>query len=206
LNIEWLIYVDNIYKPIELHFYERDTVSVARDLLGKNLVRRVADSFLIGRIVETEAYRGSDDPASHSFRGMTKRNEVMFGKPGKAYVYFTYGNHYCLNIVTEEEGVPAAVLIRAVEPLERIEEMRKNRGVENILEIASGPGKLTRAFQITKSENGSDITKMSSLLTLCEAIEHQQFEVVQTTRIGIKVATELPWRFYIQGNPYISRK
>jgi DNA-3-methyladenine glycosylase len=130
----------------------------------------------------------------------------MFGKPGKAYVYFTYGNHYCLNIVTEEEGVPAAVLIRAVEPLERIEEMRKNRGVENILEIASGPGKLTRAFQITKSENGSDITKMSSLLTLCEAIEHQQFEVVQTTRIGIKVATELPWRFYIQGNPYISRK
>jgi len=198
--------MDNIYKPIEPLFYKRDTVSVAHDLLGKNLVRRLADSLLIGRIVETEAYRGSDDPASHSFRGMTKRNEVMFGKPGKAYVYFTYGNHYCLNIVIEEEGVPAAVLIRAIEPLEGIEEMRKNRGVENILEIASGPGKLTRAFQITKSENGSDVTKMSSLLTLCEAIENQQFEIVKTTRIGIKVATELPWRFYIRGNPYISRK
>jgi DNA-3-methyladenine glycosylase len=201
-----LKYLHNVGKPLKPIFYERDTLLVARDLLGKNLVRCLSNRLLVGRIVETEAYRGSDDPASHSFRGRTKRNEVMFGKPGIAYVYFTYGNHYCLNVVTEKEGIPAAVLIRAVEPLEGIEDMKLNRKVERLTEVGSGPGKLTKAFQITKSENGVDVTNILSPLIISKGSENNQFEAVQTTRIGIKVATKKPWRFYILRNPYISRK
>ncbi len=192
--------------PVNRTFYERYTVTVAKEILGRLLVKRTPQGLLTGRIVEAEAYRGVDDPASHSYRGRTKRNEVMFGKPGVAYVYFTYGNHYCLNVVTEQDSVPAAVLIRAVEPLTGIEVMKKNRGVQRLIDLASGPGKLTKAFQITREDNGRDVADASSPLTVCQPAKPEEFKVVQTTRIGIRVATELPWRFYIQGNPHVSKK
>ncbi len=192
--------------PIDGGFYARSTVTVAREILGMMLVRRIGEGVLAGRIVEVEAYRGADDPASHAYRGRTMRNEVMFGAPGCAYVYFTYGNHYCLNIVTEEMGVAAAVLIRAVEPLIGVEVMMRNRSVSDLLNVASGPGKLTKAFQITREDNGCDLADPSSSLTVHEPSNPVEFQVVQTTRVGIRVARDLPWRFYIQGNLHVSRR
>lgn len=194
-------------EPVSRRFYNRDTLIVASELLGKLLVRRESSGLLVGRIVETEAYRGVDDPASHSYRGKTPRNAVMFGPPGIAYVYFTYGNHYCLNAVTEEEGTPAAVLIRAVEPLEGVDVMKRNRGVEKITEVGSGPGKLTKALQITREQNGCDLTDPVSDLIICEPSEAgKAFETIRTTRIGIRLAQDKMWRFYVKGNPHVSRK
>ncbi len=156
-------------------FYEDDTRVVTKEILGKLLVRSSSEDLIMGRIVETEAYRGVDDPASHSFRGRTRRNEVMFGKPGVTYVYFTYGNHYCLNIVTEQKGVPAALLIRALEPLTGIEVMKKNRGLSRIVDLTNGPGKLTKAFQIIREHNGIDVTDPSSPIVIYEPSENKDF-------------------------------
>jgi len=193
-------------QPINRRFYTRDTLKVAKAILGKMLVRRTPLEVFIGKIVETEAYRGTDDPASHSFRGKTSRNEVMFGKPGITYVYFTYGNHHCLNIVTEKTDIPAAVLIRAIEPLKGLESMKRNRSVEKIIDVASGPGKLTKAFQITRKDNNIDVTDSSSNISIHTPIEEKSFQIIQTTRIGIRLAQELPWRFYIKGNPHVSKR
>ncbi len=195
-------------RTVPRRFYNRDTLIVAPELLGKLLVRRASSGLLIGRIVETEAYRGVDDPASHSYRGKTPRNAVMFGRPGIAYVYFTYGSHYCLNAVTEEEGTPAAVLIRAVEPLEGVEVMKRNRGVEKLTEVASGPGKLAKALQITREQNGRDLTDPDSDLKICQLNDtsDDSLSIVQTTRIGISLAQDKPWRFYVKGNPHVSRR
>jgi DNA-3-methyladenine glycosylase len=170
------------------------------------LVRRTPLEVFTGKIVETEAYRGTDDPASHSFRGKTNRNEVMFGKPGITYVYFTYGNHHCLNIVTERTDIPAAVLIRSIEPLKGIETMKRNRSVEKIIDVASGPGKLTKAFQITREDNNIDVTDFSSNISIHTPVEEKSFQIVQTTRIGIRLAQEFPWRFYIKENPHVSKR
>ena len=193
-------------QPINRRFYTRDTLKIAKAILGKVLVRRTPLGILTGKIVETEAYRGTDDPASHSFRGKTGRNKVMFGKPGITYVYFTYGNHHCLNIVTEKSDIPAAVLIRAIEPLKGIETMKRNRSVEKIIEVASGPGKLTKAFQITREDNNIDITDSSSNIGIYTPVGDKSFQIVQTTRIGIRLAQEFPWRFYIKGNPHVSNR
>ena len=193
-------------QPINRRFYTRDTLKVAKAILGKVLVRRTPLEVFTGKIVETEAYRGTDDPASHSFRGKTNRNEVMFGKPGITYVYFTYGNHHCLNIVTERTGIPAAVLIRSIEPLKGIETMKRNRSVEKIIDVASGPGKLTKAFQITREDNNIDVTDSSSNISIHTPVEEKSFQIVQTTRIGIRLAQEFPWRFYIKENPHVSKR
>ena len=193
-------------QPINRIFYTRDTLKVAKAILGKILVRRTPLGFLTGKIVEAEAYRGTDDPASHSFRGKTNRNEVMFGKPGITYVYFTYGNHHCLNIVTERTDIPAAVLIRSIEPLKGIETMKRNRSVEKIIDVASGPGKLTKAFQITREDNNIDVTDFSSNISIHTPVEEKSFQIVQTTRIGIRLAQEFPWRFYIKENPHVSKR
>lgn len=192
--------------PIKRNFFYQDTVKVAKDILGKLLVRESSQGIFVGRIVEVEDYRGIDDPASHSYRGKTKRNEIMFGKPGVVYVYFTYGYHYCLNVVTEKAGIAAAVLIRALKPLKGIDEMKINRGVKDLTKVASGPGKLTKAFQITLEENGLDITNASSYMNIYEINKPEQFQIVQTTRIGIRLAKEFPWRFYIKDNPNVSKK
>ena len=193
-------------QPINQRFYTSNTLKVAKAILGKMLVRRTPLEVFIGKIVETEAYRGTDDPASHSFRGKTNRNEVMFGKPGITYVYFTYGNHHCLNIVTERTGIPAAVLIRSIEPLKGIETMKRNRSVEKIIDVASGPGKLTKAFQITREDNNIDVTDSSSNISIHTPAKEKSFQIVQTTRIGIRLAQEFPWRFYIKENPHVSKR
>jgi DNA-3-methyladenine glycosylase len=182
-------------------FFSRYTPDVARDILGCVLVREIDGLVLRARIVEVEAYRGADDPASHSYRGMTKRTSVMFGEPGHAYVYFTYGNHHCLNLTTEAEGEPGAVLIRAVEPLEGIEEMRKRRGVEELTNLTSGPGKLTKAMGIDLRLNGEDVVKSKELFLL-----HGRGigDVAVSTRIGISSGQEKLWRYYIEGNAFVS--
>jgi len=179
-------------------FYERNTENVAKELLGKVLVHGKCK----GKIVETEAYFGKNDPASHAHCKITKRNIIMYRKPGTVYVYFTYGNHWMFNVVTEKEGVPGAVLIRALEPLNGIEIMKKRRGVNNIKNLTTGPGKLTKAFGIDKRHNGSDLTNGNLFIE----DSNENFEVVKTTRIGIPRGKEMLLRFYIKDNGFVSRK
>ncbi len=184
-------------------FYEASSQQVARRLLGKKLVRVLGGVRLAGIVVEAEAYRGRGDPASHAFRGRTKRNEVMFGEAGHAYIYFSYGVHYCLNVTTEPAGKAAAVLIRAVEPVEGVELMRMNRGVEDISALASGPGKLTKAFAIGRELNGEDLVHSETLF----------FEdgpgvkpVGVSPRIGVSAAADRRWRFFAKTSRFVSRR
>ena len=192
-------------KPLPRRFYIRETLTVAEELLGKKLVRHTDNTRLVGKIVEVEAYRGRDDPGSHAYRGMTPRNRLMFGKGGFAYVYFTYGMHYCFNVVTEGQNTPGAVLIRALEPLDGIETMRKNRGNKNVFNLTNGPAKLTEAMNITKKQNGLDLTRSKELF-ICEPEVKENFEFVSTKRIGIKVGVDKPWRFYVKDNKFVSRR
>ena len=179
-------------------------------MIGKTLVVRRKSYLLSGAIVETEAYDGKIDEAAHSFRGKTPSNSVMFGRGGKLYVYFTYGMHFCSNVVTGADGDPCAVLLRAIEPLSGIEIMSKNRfDLDNIshkerFNLTSGPGKLTKAMGINKLDNGKDLTGNEIYILDSEPIPGGSITV--TKRIGISKSVELPWRFYITGNPYISRK
>ena len=147
--------------PLERSFYERNTQVVAFELIGKILVLKENGMTLSGKIVETEAYFGTQDPASHAYRGVTPRNQVMFGAPGISYVYFTYGSHHCLNVVTEKEDVAGAVLIRSLEPIDGVAIMRKRRGNVNEEQLTNGPGKLTQAFGITREHSGIDLTSGS---------------------------------------------
>ena len=190
--------------PLARFFYERDTVGVAKELLGKVLVRRVGAAVLEGIIVEVEAYRGYDDPASHAYRGPTRRNQVMFGEPGHAYVYFTYGMHYCLNVTTEPAGQPGAVLIRAAQPIKGIERMKKERRTDQIKNLANGPAKLTRTFAVTRALNGHDLT-LGTKLFIAETDRSEPLKIVSRRRIGIRVGLDRPWRFLIKGNPFVSR-
>lgn len=183
-------------------FFQRNTLSVARELLGKILIRRLGKNILSGLIVETEAYLSKNDPASHSYRGKTQRNASMFEKGGIAYVYFTYGNHYCFNVVTGRENHGSAVLVRAVEPLEGIEIMFENRNTENIYNLTNGPGKLTQAFRIDKKLNGADLA--NGVLSIASAVS-RKFKIVRSKRIGITQNADKLYRFYIEGNPFVSR-
>ncbi len=191
---------------IEKEFYDRNTIAVAKDLLGKMLVRVVKGGILSGMIVESEAYRSTDDPASHSYRGKTERNSVMFGEVGHAYVYFTYGNHYCLNIVAKDNDTPAgAVLIRAIEPMKGMSLMQKYRNTQDPYNLTSGPGKLTQALKITREQNGVDVTKKGELHILNgKGINESQ--IVAAPRIGIRVALDKQWRFLIADNKFVSKK
>ncbi|MCK4634793.1 MAG: DNA-3-methyladenine glycosylase [Candidatus Aenigmarchaeota archaeon] len=178
-------------------FYSRRTDAVARDLLGSILVHQIGDKKLSGKIVETEAYFGKNDPGSHACRRMTPRNRIMFGKPGFAYVYFVYGNYYCLNFTTEKEGTAGAVLIRALEPIQGKDEMFRRRKKED---LTSGPGKLTQALGITREHNGLDLVGKNLYV-----LERKRPEkIVTTTRIGIKEGSELKLRFYIKENKFVS--
>ncbi len=185
-------------------FYNRNTLAVAKELLGKVLVKEVEGERLSGRIVEVEAYIGDGDPACHAFRGKTKRNAVMFGPPGYAYVYFTYGMHYCLNFVTEEEGKAGAVLIRALEPLEGVKWMEINRGMNDIYNLCSGPAKLTQALLINKGDNGRSLFERDFFVSSEKS--GGGFEMGISPRIGIRAGVELPWRFYIKGSRFLSRR
>jgi len=170
-------------------FYSRNTKIVARRLIGKYLIRKIGRRKLIGKIVETEAYF-QDDPASHSFRGITERSAPMFEDPGHAYVYFIYGNHYCLNAVTEKFGRAGAVLIRALEP------------VNGIRLATNGPGKLTKALKIDRRLNRADLTRGS--LVIAEE-RRERYNIVSAKRIGISKASNKMYRFYIKGNAYVSK-
>jgi DNA-3-methyladenine glycosylase len=191
-------------------FYERPTEVVAKDLLGKKLVRIITNNKkqkfrLAGIIVETEAYGYSDDLASHAHSGPTGRNKVMFGNVGRAYVYFTYGNHFCLNVAARRSSIEAgAVLIRGIEPVEGVELMRQFRPVENILSLTSGPGKLTQALNITSAFNGMDMTDSGSEIYIEEGKRPKH--IITTPRIGITRAVDKEWRFIDPSSPYISRK
>src|SRR3989454_12455112 len=154
-------------------------------------------------LVEVEAYRGWDDPASHAFRGETPRNRVMFGEAGKAYVYFTYGFHHCLNVKAEMKGVAGAILIRALEPLEGIEQMKKNRGKEEVRELANGPGKLTQALKIDRRLNGEDLGRSERLFLARGG--NRGFQIRDCGRIRIDRGLEFRWRYFIGGNQFVSR-
>jgi len=187
-------------------FYARDTVKVAPDLLNKWVVRAVGHERLIGRIVEVEAYRGKDDPASHAFRGLTPRNAPMYGQPGHAYIYFTYGNHHCLNITTQEIGKPGAVLLRAIQPVEGLTTMREFRPNVADTELTNGPGKLTKAMSIDKSLNEQDMTVTGPLFVTEPEAPQTDYDIWQSTRIGIRVGLDKRWRFYLKGNLYVSKR
>jgi DNA-3-methyladenine glycosylase len=182
-------------------FFQRYTPAVARGLLGCRLVRVVGGRRLSGVIVETEAYRGRGDPASHAYPGRTARNAVMFGEAGHAYVYFSYGFHYCLNVTTEGTGRPGAVLFRALEPLEGVQEMVENRGVEGEGHTADGPGKLTQALRIDRSLNGEDLVTSKRLFI---ELGTKPPRIRRSERIGISRGTERKWRFYVADNKFVS--
>ncbi len=187
-------------------FYARNTVKVAPDLLDKWLVRMIGHQRLIGRIVEVEAYRGKDDPASHAFRGLTPRNAPMFGEPGHAYIYFTYGNHFCLNITTQEMGKPGAVLLRAVQPVKGLGMMRRLRPNVPDTELTNGPGKLTKALSIDKALNEHNLTITGPLFVTEPQAAQTRYEIWCSTRIGIREGLDKPWRFFLKGNPYVSKR
>ncbi len=195
-------------------FYSRDTITVAKELLGKILVHNVNGNVLKGKIVETEAYLGLQDKAAHSYGGRkTKRVETMYGPPGTAYVYLIYGIYYCFNILTVKEGVPEGVLIRGIEPLEGIDQMAINRFEKSFKSLTknqkknltNGPGKLSIAFQIDKTLNAVDLC--GDILYLENGVE-EEINIIETTRIGIDYAEEaryFPYRYYIKGNAYVSK-
>jgi len=200
-------------------FYNQPTLKVAKLLLGKFLVRKIGKRKVVGKIVETEAYVGPKDLASHASRGKTPRTEVMFGPPGHAYVYLIYGLNYCFNIVTERKDYPAAVLIRAVEPIEGIDLMyqhrksiKRKKSIFNFsfltFNLTNGPGKLCQAFKIDKKLNNADLTG-NILWVEDRGIKISPKDIVATKRIGVDYAKEYkdkPWRFYIKGNKFVSKK
>lgn len=182
---------------------------MAADLLGCVLVRRAGRTLLAGRIVEVEAYLGTRDPASHAFRGRTRRNEVMFREGGHLYVYFTYGMHYCANVVTEEEGVGHAVLLRALEPVQGTVAMHRRRSafhprVEE-RHLTDGPARLCQAMDIGRAENGADLCGTTIFIAPRPA-EDPRPTIGRTTRIGISSGTAHRWRFFIKGNSWVSRR
>lgn len=189
-------------------FYQRRTEEVARDLIGMVLARSLKMNGkkhrLTGVIVETEAYGHVDDGASHAFRGVTERNAVMFGPVGRAYVYFTYGNHFCVNVSARSpDALAGAVLIRGLEPVEGIDLMKKLRGTDAVRLLTSGPGRLTQALGITRAQNGIDMTDYGSEVHVEQGIDRK---AVATTRIGITKAVERHWRFIDPSSPFVSRR
>jgi DNA-3-methyladenine glycosylase len=205
---------------LKREFYIRPVLTVAKELLGKILIRTFdpfpdSNSFLTshilaGKIVEVEAYDGSIDEAAHTFIGKTKRNEIMFGQGGLLYVYFTYGAHFCSNVVTGLEGEGTAILLRAIEPIFGLEQMTQNRFGRDLkndkekLNLTNGPGKICQAFCIDKDDYGTDLTKNKIFILDQPPVNIK--DLVISKRIGISKSVHLPWRFYIKNNPWISRK
>jgi DNA-3-methyladenine glycosylase len=185
-------------------FYRRPSLEVAPDLLGRTLARVLPDGTrLAGRIVEVEAYR-EDDPASHSFRGRTARTEVMFGPPGHLYVYFTYGVHFCMNVVAGEVGEGSAVLLRAAEPLEGLDRMAAHRGLTDPRLLCSGPGRLCQAFAVGRPQNGVDLVRGAEV-RIEAGTPVVAGQVLAGPRVGIRVATDRPWRFVAAESRFVSR-
>ncbi len=188
-------------------FFERPTLEVARDLLGALVVRVLQPPeqphrvVLVARLVEVEAYLGPQDPASHAYR-RTPRSAIMWGSPGRAYVYFSYGNHFCMNVVTEPEGVAGAVLLRAAEPVEGVEVMRRLRATDDLRQLLRGPGRLTKALAVDRRFNGQDLTHPGPLYL---APGRPPEKVATSPRVGIRRAADRPWRFFDPESPFVSR-
>ena len=196
-------------KVLPRKFYIRPVLTVAKDLLGKVLIKKDWNQVLAARIVEVEAYDGKIDESAHTFIGKTKRNEVMFNEGGYLYVYFTYGAHFCCNVVTGKKDHGTAVLIRAVEPLSGVDEMIKNRfnrelkAEKEIYNLTSGPGKVCKAFGINKDHYGYDLTNSDIFIVDQPKLKKNMIGI--SKRIGITKSVSLPWRFFEIGNPYLSR-
>jgi DNA-3-methyladenine glycosylase len=205
---EFQIDLEN-YRIPERKFFNRDTRIVAKSLLGAYLKHETAAGVMGGMIVETEAYLFSE-PGCHAFRGVTNRNRVMFGDPGHTYTYFTYGNHWMLNIVTEKEGRGCCVLLRALEPVEGIEKMRNLRlKAKKDIDLANGPGKLTQALMVGKEQYGLDVLDSELTVLVPEKSYRKNVitaygGIVTTTRIGISIAEDLDYRFYLANHPCVS--
>jgi DNA-3-methyladenine glycosylase len=178
-------------------FYARPSLEVARDLIGRLLVRPLPGGRLVGRIVESEA--------SHSFRGRTARNEVMFGQPGHLYVYFSYGMHFCMNVVTGRDGEGSAVLLRAVEPVEGIDWMLARRGLDDVRLLCAGPGRLTQAFGIDRAHNGADLVA-GDVLFVASGSAVPEDRIGVSPRVGLTLGVDRPWRFFEAGSPFVSRR
>lgn len=201
-------------KKLDREFYTGELIPVAKSLLGKVFVKLDGERLFAGRIVEVEAYDGSVDAAAHTFIGRTPRNEIMFGIGGYLYVYFTYGMYFCCNVVTGHEGEGKAVLIRAVEPLEGIEFMARNRlkresvsldllTIKEFRNLTSGPGKLCQAFNITREDNATDL--LGDKIFILEGEDIKNEDIVTSERIGITKSVHLPWRFFVKNNPFVSK-
>jgi DNA-3-methyladenine glycosylase len=204
-----MINISQLQTRLPRQFFARDPRRVARDLLGKVLVRRQGRKLLAARIVEVEAYLGQDDPAAHAAAGRTLRNAVLFGPPGRSYVYFIYGNHYCFNVSCLPDGTPGGVLFRALEPLLGVEEMAAARaivasGAGGLPKLTSGPGRLAEAFGITRvRDNGKDLTDPGSDLWIADD-GYARPRALVTPRIGITKAAERPLRYVIAGSVFVS--
>jgi DNA-3-methyladenine glycosylase len=197
-----------VNRQLPTEFYARSTLDVARDLLNKRLVRRLEGKRLSGRIVEVEAYIGTEDGASHARFGKTERNAAMFGPPGHAYVYLIYGVHHCLNVVTEEVGRAAAILIRALQPEEGLEIQQKNRGDRPIAVLTNGPGKLCQALAIDLRFDQTDLTGPDTDLWLEDAPRLPVDAVATSPRVNVtgdEYARTVPWRWYVKDNRWVSK-
>ena len=184
-------------------FFARPSTEVAPELLGRILVRRLPDGTrLAARLVEVEAY-GPDDPASHAFRGPTPRNLVMFGPPGRLYVYFSYGMHLCSNVVTGHAGEGSAVLLRAAEPLEGLEAMARHRGLGDVRRLCAGPGRLTQALGIGRPENGADLVRGTDVFLTTGEPTSSSLRA-RTTRVGVNAGAERRWRWFERGSAFVS--
>jgi DNA-3-methyladenine glycosylase len=188
--------------PLPRSFFARPSPEVAPDLLGRLLVRHAGGETLVARIVETEAYE-EGDPASHSYRGRTPRTEVMFGPPGHLYVYFTYGMHHCMNVVTGKDGAGSAVLLRAAEPIRGLDAMRHRRGVEVPDRLLAGPARLTQALDVDRTLNGVDLVAGPDLV-VARGRPVERDRVVVGRRVGIRVGLDRPWRFAVRGSRFVS--
>lgn len=194
----------NKHKPLPGIFYQDDTLNIAKNLLGKIIVKREGKKILTGKIVETEAYIGEHDPACHAYRKFTGRSSVLYEIGGTVYVYFVYGNYYCFNIVTEDEGKGNAVLIRAVEPLDGIDIMKIRRPkAKSIYELTNGPSKFCLAFDIDGKFNKNDITGNKIFVSLPS--KKEKFQISVSKRIGLKVGVDFPYRFFIKDNPFVTK-
>jgi DNA-3-methyladenine glycosylase len=194
----------NDFTPLSRAFYGRAAELVAPDLLGKIIVRKIGDQILAGKIVEVEAYLGASDPASHAYKGKTKRNASVFKDAGHLYVHQIH-RHSCVDIVTNTFEVAGSVLLRALEPLMGIEQMMSNRQIDNRIQIANGPGKLCQALVINKALDGVDITQANSPVFLINSPEPTTEKIAISVRIGINKGQEMPLRYYLAGNPFLSR-
>jgi len=192
-----------VAEPLERSFYRRDTATVARELLGKTIVRRLGHQVLTGRIVETEAYYGEKDPASRAYKGRKNYNSPMFDDPGRLFIYMVH-SWWLLNIAAHEPGEPGAVLIRALEPIEGIPVMEDNRGVTDLHNLTSGPGKLTKALNVTKELHGLDVTEGSAELKIVDE-GPEEFQTATSHRIGVTRDLPRELRFYVKGNRFVSR-